>query len=51
MVSQEQLLGQTLLTEIFKPIETLGISQEKKVRKMRESHLIQPNAVVVNDGI
>ncbi|RVW87704.1 DNA topoisomerase 2 [Vitis vinifera] len=34
---QPQLLGQTLLTEIFKPAETLGISPEKKVRKMRAS--------------
>ena len=35
--AKEQLLGQTLLTEIFKPAETLGISPEKKVKKMRES--------------
>ncbi|KAJ9691502.1 hypothetical protein PVL29_013627 [Vitis rotundifolia] len=34
---QPQLLGQTLLTEIFKPSETLGISPEKMVRKMRSS--------------
>ncbi|KAJ9671211.1 hypothetical protein PVL29_027276 [Vitis rotundifolia] len=34
---QPHLLGQTLLTEIFKPSETLGISPEKKVRKMRSS--------------
>ena len=38
-VSQEQLLGQTLMTEIFKPSH------------IRRGHLIQPNIVVVNDDI
>lgn len=34
-----QLLGKTLLIEIFKLAETLGLSLEKKVRKMMLSPL------------
>lgn len=32
-----QLVGQKLITEVLKPTENLGISPEKKVRRMRPS--------------
>ena len=47
---QPQLLGQTLLTEIFKPAETLGISPEKKVRKMRASPFNKKSGSVLGNS-
>lgn len=34
---QSNVIGQKLITEVLKPAENVGISPEKKVRKMRES--------------
>ncbi|OVA19386.1 DNA topoisomerase II [Macleaya cordata] len=35
--TKKQLLNQTLITDILKPAENVGVSPEKKVRKMRAS--------------
>lgn len=48
---QPHMLGQTLLTEIFKPAETLGISPEKKVRKMRASPFNKKSGSMLNRTI
>ncbi|KAI8571649.1 hypothetical protein RHMOL_Rhmol01G0136100 [Rhododendron molle] len=35
--ANKQTAGQKLITDVLKPLESMGISPEKKVRKMRES--------------